>query len=224
VNLQFGLHLKDDTNFIIRAQGYVTAGRFEIELPELGNQAIYHGTYTCQVEFDPALQVGSQMAKLPADKRGRNNAKCEQKIGTDEEIAKETTEVLAWYKDEVAKLKAIFDTVKAEYTAQQAEKNKDKWRKVASPAQDKLMDLDTEIANWRKRRLNVMRQDLYDMLSGAVLTLRDYAIPAYEAQIAFVGKPPKDSGAAQHEEVVVNAIDKLQKAVVGAKAPEEPKK
>ncbi|MCE9582634.1 MAG: hypothetical protein K8T20_09095 [Planctomycetes bacterium] len=224
VNLQFGLHLKDDSNFIIRAQGYVTAGRFEIELPELGNKSLYHGMYTCQVDFDPELQVSNVMNKLPADKRGRNNAKCEQKIGTDAEIAEELEEVLGFYKGEVAKLKGLYDAIKAEYEAQLVTKDKDKWRKVASPAQDKLMDLDSELANWRKKRMNVMKQELYETLSGAILTLKDFGIDAYTTQLAFEGKPPKESAVAQHEEVVVSALDKLQKATAGAKAPEEPKK
>ncbi|MEK7467529.1 MAG: hypothetical protein AAB074_08970 [Planctomycetota bacterium] len=221
--LQFGIHLKDDQNFVIRGQGFVTAGRWEIELPPMGDN-IYHGQYVCQIDFDPALQQNAVLGRIAADRRGRNNAKCEQKIGSDEAIAKETAEVLAWYKVNVKTFRAIFEKVGTEYAAQTVQKNKENWQKVTSAAQDELMALDTDLANGRKRRLNLLRQDLFDMLAGAVLTFKDYGINAYTAQLAFEGRPPRDSAIGHNEDVARKAIDTVEKATSGVKAPEEPKK
>ena len=50
--LQFGVRLKEDQNFIVRMQGFVTSGKWEIELPALGND-VYHALYVCQVDWDP---------------------------------------------------------------------------------------------------------------------------------------------------------------------------
>lgn len=224
-NLQFGLHLKDDANMIVRAQGHVTAGRWEIALPELSNKSIYHGLYTFQVDFDPELQVNSVLNNMPADKRGRNNAKSEQKLGTPEETAADLAEVMAFYKEQLAKFKSAFDTIKAEYDAQTTLKDRDKWWKVAIPVREKLTAQDSELANFRKRRLNVMRQDLYEALSGAVLTFKENGINAYATQLAFDGKPPKESPIPRYENAALAAIEKVQKGTAAAaKDPEEPKK
>jgi hypothetical protein len=221
--LQFGIHLKDDQNFVIRGQGFVTAGRWEIELPPMGDN-IYHGDYVCQVDFDPELQQRGIMTKIPADKRQRNNAKCDQRIGSDELINKDMGEALGWYKEKVRIFRSVFEKVKTAYEAQMTTKNQAAWRPITSGAQDELAALDVEMANWRKKRLNVLRQDLFDALAGALLTFKDYGIDAYTAQLAFDGRPPRDSTVAHNEEIARKAIETLEKATSGAKTPEEPKK
>ncbi|KAF0243194.1 MAG: hypothetical protein FD180_3529 [Planctomycetota bacterium] len=221
--LQFGIRLKEDQNFVIRGQGYVTAGRWEIELPPMGDN-IYHGMYVCQVDFDPELQVSGLVGKIAADKRGRNNTKCEQKIGSDEAIAKETSEMNAWYKERLKTYRTIFEKVKAEYAAQTAAKNKANWQNAVLAAREQLLALDEEIAAGRKRRLNILRQDVYDTLAGAVMRLSDYGIAAYTAQLAFDGTPPTESKIGHNEEVARKAIELIEQALSGVKPPEEPKK
>ena len=111
-----------------------------------------------------------------------------------------------------------------EFEAQKVEKNQAKWSKVSGEAQDKLMEMDSVMAAWRKRRMNVMFVDLFDTLSGSVLTLKDYAMQAFTDQLAFVGKPPTESQVPQHIEQLKAAMEKVDKATAAAKAPEEPKK
>lgn len=221
--LQFGIRFKTDQNFVIRGQGFVTAGRWEIELPPMGDN-IYHGQYVCQVDFDPGLQMPGIMGKIAADKRQRNEERCEQKIGTDEMIAKEQAEVFKWYQDRAKTLRGIFEAIRTEYTAQCVTKDKAKWQKLASESQDKLLEMDMEMATWRRRKLNVIRQDVFDALAGAVISLKDYGIDTYTAQIAFEGKPPRESGVPRTEEVVKAGLDAVDQALAGGKQPEEPKK
>lgn len=222
VALQFGLHLKEDTNFIYRNQGYVTAGKWEIDLPDLGAR-VYHGVYTFVIEFDPGLQEGGAVNKLPADKRGMNHATCDQKIGTDEMIAEETAAVLSYYKDAVAKFRAIYGEVKTEYDAQQKNRNQAAWQKVKSSAEDRLLDLDSAVAAFRKQKLNIMRVDLCDSLGGSILQLKDMALQEYTRMLGFEGRPPKESSVAQYEETFNAMFAKLDKETAGVKAP-EPKK
>lgn len=221
--LQFGIRLKEDQNFVIRGQGFVTAGRWEIELPPMGDN-IYHGQYVCQIDFDPALQQAGILGKIAADKRQRNVEKCEQKIGNDEMIAKEQAEVFKWYQEHSKTLRAVFEALKTEFAAQSVTKDKAKWQKLASESQDKLLDMDMEMATWRRRKLNVIRQDVFDAIAGAVLSLKDYGIEAYTSQIAFEGKPPRESAVPRTEEVVKAAFDAVDAALAGGKPPEEPKK
>lgn len=221
--LQFGIRFKTDQNFVIRGQGFVTAGRWEIELPPMGEN-IYHGQYVCQVDFDPGLQMPGIVGKIAADKRQRNEERCEQKIGTDEMIAKEQAEVFKWYQDRAKLLRGIFEAIRTEYAAQCVTKDKAKWQKLASESQDKLLEMDMEMATWRRRRLNVIRQDVFDALAGAVISFKDYGIDNYTAQIAFEGKPPRESGVPRTEEVVKAGLDAVDQALAGGKQPEEPKK
>lgn len=222
-SVQFGIRFKDDRNFVIRGQGFVTAGRWEVELPPMGDN-IYHGLYHCQVDFDPELQQPGVLPRIAADKRGRNNASCEQKVGSDEQIAKERETVIAWYKEKAKALAAAHDALKTEYGAQQTAKDRAKWQKVASATQDTLLDLDMAMAAWGRKRLNIMRQDVFDALSGAVLSLKDFGVDAYTAMLAFDGKPPKESAIPQTEEKVKRALDLVEQAAAGGKPPEEPKK
>ncbi len=221
--LQLGIRLKEDQNFVIRGQGFVTAGRWEIELPPMGDN-IYHGQYVCQIDFDPGLQMAGILGKIAADKRQRNVEKCEQKIGSDEMIAKEQAEVFKWYQEHAKTLRAVFDALKTEFAAQSVTKDKAKWQKLASESQDKLLEMDMEMATWRRRKLNVIRQDVFDAIAGAVLSLKDYGIEAYTSQIAFEGKPPRESAVPRTEEVVKAAFDAVDAALAGGKPPEEPKK
>jgi hypothetical protein len=214
--LQFGVRLKEDQNFVMKAQGFVTGGKWEIELPGLGND-IYHGLYVCQVEFDPELQAPGIVPKLAADKRGRNSASTEHKIGTDEEIAAERKEVLEWYKGTLARAREKFDAVNKEYEAQKAAPNRESWNKFVGAISEQLGQMDLELAQWRKRRLNVMLHGILDAISTATLSLKEFALENYTAGIPFDGrKPPPGAGPEQNQEAIRAMLDKADKDIAAA--------
>ena len=221
--LQFGVRLKEDQNFIVRSQGFVNGGKWEIELPPFGND-IYHGMYVCEVAFDPELQAPGIVPKLPADKRMINRGRCDQKIGTDAEIAKEREEALGYYKARLIQIRGIFDSVEAEYQAQLAGKDQEKWRKFVVVTQEKMTEVDNAMAAWSKRKRNVLNQETFEALTSVVLTLKDYAMDAYTAGLAFHGgRVPKGSGPEDHQQTIRALLEKADKALADVKPQEPPK-
>lgn len=219
--LQFGVRLKEDQNFIVRVQTFVSGGKWECELPALGND-IYHGVYVCQVDWDPEHQPPGITPKMPADKRGLNHAVAELKLGTDEEIRKDHDEVMGYYKLKLNELHAIIDPLRAEFQSQTAAKDVEKWNKVSSESQNKLYELDRSLANFRRRRRNLLCTELFESLNNVILTTKDFGIDAYTAAVTSSGAAAMTPE--QVEKAILEHLGKLDKALAEVKAaPEAPK-
>lgn len=227
--LQFGIRMKDDQNFIIRTQGFVSAGKWDIELPVLGDD-IYKGMYVCQVDFDPDHQGPGVLPKIAADKRGLNSAAAEQKIGTDEEIAKETAVVHGYYKLKLGELRGLIEAVLVEFRAQLTLEDAVKWKEVTSKSSDAFFKIDQEISEFRKRRRNVMSIHVCDGLAGLILKTRDYAFEDFSDAITErwdlkdPGKTSKLSGAESQEKNIRTLLEKLDAALANAVAAPLPEK
>ncbi|MBI2922938.1 MAG: hypothetical protein HYY18_17930 [Planctomycetes bacterium] len=219
--LQFGVRLKEDQTFIVRVQTFVTGGKWEVELPALGND-IWHGVYVCQVDWDPELQPPGINPKLPADKRGLNHAVAELKLGSDEEIRRDRDEVMGFYKARLNELHEIVDPLKTEFQSQKTAKDVDKWNKVANAARDRLYEMDRALANFRRKRRNVLCTDLFESLNNVILTTKDFGIDAYTAAVTAgisSGMTPD-----QVDKSISEHMGKLDKALAEVKAaPEAPK-
>jgi hypothetical protein len=213
--LQFGIRMKDDQLFIMRTQGFVTGGKWDIELPAVGDD-IYLGTYVCQIDFDPEHQAPGILPKIPSDKRQAHSAAVEQKIGTDEGIAKETAMVHGYYKLKLEQLHLLIDPILAEFRAQLTTKDEAKWNEMTSKASEEFFKIDREISTFRKRRRNVLSVKICDELCGLILSTRDYALEDFwEAIDKGVSKL---SGAESQERAIKTLFERLDAALVNATA------